>query len=403
MSQTACVGCSMMFDASQLNFSDAGQMCDACLTAHEADMVLEGGSLRRAWIQLGLGVAAASGILSMSSSSMSASSITVGGVTTITTTHTLDVLAASTAVFALVMLLLASAAAIRGKGAQRILVLLGAVVTMPLAGLHAYQAMPRSQVTQTGPAISCMEGDMNGCINAGVHARNAGDLDLAARFSGKACDGGMAVGCRNLGYAYEQMDPPNWASALVAQQRSCELGNQGACEAGADLAETLGDVAVQDSLYKQACELGSGMGCSNHGVMLSRHPSPDLESIYQSYKRSCELDYGTGCLRAYTTWDGLGHSDGRVAEVRELVSAGCERGLPSSCVALGAMRDRAQGSALDKAGALAAFKKACSAEEPHELGCLNAGILNPDLDEQQTFFKKACALGNSRACSLVNP
>jgi len=392
-----------MYDESQLNFSDSGKVCDACLVDQEVDEMLERGSLGGAWVQLGLGVMAASGIISMSSRSVNTSSTTVGGMTTTTVTYDLDALAASIAVFAGVMLLLAFLGAIRGKGTQRILVLLGVVVTTPLAGFRVYQAMPKSEITQTGPAILCAEGDLNACNSAGVAADNAGDLEVAAGFFDQACAGGLALGCRNLGYVRSRMESPDWALTLAAHQRGCELDDLRACNGAAAAAAKLGDTAAQMSFYQRACELGSGMGCSNHGVVLSQQTNLDWEPVYQAYKKACGLDYGNGCLMVHAAWSELGQRDERVAEVRALVSAGCDKGLPPACTAWGVMLDNAQGGALDKAAGLVAFKQACAAEEPHALGCLNAAFVTADPEEKQTFFKKACELGESRGCGRENP
>ena len=402
MSETVCAGCGTLCHEDQLNFSDAGQVCDACLTDQEADEMLAAQPMGGAWVQLGLGVAAASGIISMSSRSIRSFSTTVAGVTTTTVTHDLDASALAIAIFALVMLWLALVGAVRGSGVQRVALILAAVAAMPVAAYQGYQAMPRSHVTETGLPLSCSEGNMELCNSAGVDADKAGDLEVAAGFFDSACMGDLALGCRNLGYVRSRMTSPDWTMVLAAQKRGCELDDVRACNGAAEASDKLGDQTGRLNFYTRACSLNSGLGCSNQAVVLSKQDPIDMEAVYQAYKKGCALEYDHACLMAHATLNEGTPAADRIAEVRELVNTGCGQGLPEACTAYGVMLDNAQGGARDKPAAQVAFAKACSAENPHALGCFNAGLL-ADAGEAEPFFRKACDLGEARGCARLTP
>ncbi|MBR0128465.1 MAG: sel1 repeat family protein [Neisseriaceae bacterium] len=66
----------------------------------------------------------------------------------------------------------------------------------------------------------------------GVHAHKQGNYSQAAKLFGKACHGGNAKGCYNLGvlYANGQGKRQNLSSAKEYYGKACDLGLQGGCD-----------------------------------------------------------------------------------------------------------------------------------------------------------------------------
>jgi len=85
----------------------------------------------------------------------------------------------------------------------------------------------------------------------------------------QACDGGDALGCRNLGYLYQygQGVKQDYARALAAYQKSCDGMYTNGCISAAWLYETgrgvSHDIAQARKLYKKACDAGDREACAD--------------------------------------------------------------------------------------------------------------------------------------------
>ena len=102
--------------------------------------------------------------------------------------------------------------------------------------------------------------DAEGWFERGVAAARAGNYQKAASLYKKACDGGCAEGCHNLGVLYEKGLGVNQSYAKAA------------------------------SLYKRACNGGCALGCNNLGVLYVNGLGVPLNKIkaYQYWMKAAK-------------------------------------------------------------------------------------------------------------------
>ena len=69
-------------------------------------------------------------------------------------------------------------------------------------------------------------------VESGKEAYNKGDYQKAVELYQKACDGGAALGCYNLGFLYEngQGVGQNFSTAKQYYGKACDLGLQFGCD-----------------------------------------------------------------------------------------------------------------------------------------------------------------------------
>ena len=84
------------------------------------------------------------------------------------------------------------------------------------------------------------------------------DYKKAVELYNKACDGGVADGCNNLGYMYthDKGVKRDMTRATGYFRRACDAGSWVACGNFAAQLEIGGDRARAAQYYQKACELG---------------------------------------------------------------------------------------------------------------------------------------------------
>ena len=104
----------------------------------------------------------------------------------------------------------------------------------------------------------------------GDEAYEKGDYQKAAQLYQKACDGGDAGGCYNLGVLYHNGQGVNQDYQKAAQlyQKACDGGDAGGCYNLGVLYHNGQGVRQNFSTAKQyfgkACDLGLQLGCDNY-------------------------------------------------------------------------------------------------------------------------------------------
>ena len=104
----------------------------------------------------------------------------------------------------------------------------------------------------------------------GNEAYDKGDYQKAAELYQKACDGGNAGGCSNLGFLYEdgQGVRQNYQKAAELYQKACDGGDTNGCyNLGVSYAEGQGvkqNFSTAKQYYGKACDLGLQLGCDNY-------------------------------------------------------------------------------------------------------------------------------------------
>lgn len=119
-------------------------------------------------------------------------------------------------------------------------------------------------------AVDMVSGSNLGALNQSGQGFDHPDLDTAIAFFEKACDRGNALGCFNLGLAYDD---------------------------GQGIDRDPDKPAI---LYRMACEGASGEGCVNLGVFYAHGTgvAVDLAMAATFYRQSCD----SGNPKAASTW-----------------------------------------------------------------------------------------------------
>jgi TPR repeat protein len=195
---------------------------------------------------------------------------------------------------------------------------------------------------------SCEGGSMEGCdALAKQLVTEAGEnVELgrqAIALWTRACEGGLADGCYNLGVAFRKgvAGPPALPAAVAAWEQGCRLDGLRACaELGTALMAGNGvqaDDARARLLLTGACDKGHWPACHNLGVLLSgagEHPA-----ALAALTKACDHDFASSCVNL-----GAMHSMGRgtpndQAKAAEIWRKACRLGSTKAC---GAVKDLEQ-------------------------------------------------------------
>jgi len=201
----------------------------------------------------------------------------------------------------------------------------------------------------------------------------------ALRLLGLACDGGVAKGCGNLGWLYQNGKgvSPDLARAAVFYRKGCDGDGWGACfflgvmdENGNGVPR---DQAQALALYRRACDGGDGRGCTNLG-----------------------FDLATG--------NGVPKDPGQATS---LFRKACDGGVPRACSLLGLAYHEGGGVAKDESLAAQFTRKGCEGNDP--MGCNLLGVgyefgFGVPIDKQHavTLYRQACAAGFDPGCQNLN-
>ena len=104
-------------------------------------------------------------------------------------------------------------------------------------------------------------------IESGNEAYNKGDYQKAAELYQKACDGGDAGGCLNLGVLYKigQGVKQDYQKAAQLSQKACDSGEAKGCFNLGVLYDKDGQsFSTAKQYYGKACDLGLQSGCDKY-------------------------------------------------------------------------------------------------------------------------------------------
>ncbi len=172
----------------------------------------------------------------------------------------------------------------------------------------------------------------------------------------RACDGGHAEACNDLGWA--------WDTGFGTLAK---------------------DEAKAAKLFERACELKSSLGCLNRSK-LARPTNLAVAADFAA--RACEHKLEKGCVA--------------LAGVVQEAKAACQRSA-AACTNWGYLQDFGLGVPKDPAAGLKSYEQACAAGE--RVGCHNAGVVyqegtagkaNPV--KAKARFQTACTQGYDAAC-----
>jgi TPR repeat protein len=201
----------------------------------------------------------------------------------------------------------------------------------------------------------------------------------ALRLLAVACDGGVAKGCGNLGWLYQNSKgvSTDLARAAVFYRQGCAGDGWGACFfLGVMLENGNGvprDQAQAVALYRRACDGSDGRGCTNLGF---------------------DLGSGNGVAKD-------------VAQAASVLRKGCDSGVPRGCSLLGLAYHEGGGVAKDESQAAQLTRKGCEGGDP--MGCNLLGVgyefgFGVPVNKQQavTLYRQSCAAGFDPGCKNLN-
>jgi TPR repeat protein len=222
------------------------------------------------------------------------------------------------------------------------------------------------------PDASSAAGSLSAFGDGGV------EKDAAAVYT-KACDGGDADACSDLGLLFEQ-------------------GN-GVGEDG----------ARATALFTRACDAGSPLGCANLGLLFEGGLGVAKDEAHAAalYTKACDAGNTSGCsFLAFLLGEGRGVAKDE-ARSMALFTKACDGGDGRSCLNLGSLFERGRGVTKDEARAAPFYVKACDAGIMDGCSFLASlleegrGGLAKDEAHAATLYTRACDAGFAPACSWL--
>ena len=254
-----------------------------------------------------------------------------------------------------------------------------------------------------GSAKSC--GNLGGTYLAGRFGV-VPDVPRGVALMERACKEGYGNACVNLGrVALDAGDSPR---AETFGKRACDLGEEGGCVVlgiltvrGYRKAETAAD--QPEAIFARACDKAESLGCAALAdVYYFGHGAPkDERRGCELFVKSCELSEAEACRGAGYCWSRglLGPADPVKAGVA--FATACDAGHLGACVDLG-LSYEAQGRDLDHVASL--YRRACDGKVTEACANLGRVYLNAigvarDLDKAEALFKTTCAEKSGAGCN----
>jgi TPR repeat protein len=250
-------------------------------------------------------------------------------------------------------------------------------------------------------------------------AQDARALACVARTLTEACSLGDAKSCRFAGRLWLDgrgvpRDEPRGLSLVV---RGCDDGDALACMAGARWLADADHVRVahaetelRDRLFAEhRCLMGESAECRRAAVIFeggqggTKH---DEARAAQQYGRGCDLGDSVACNALGVALD-YAEGVGRDPEHAALAfDRACKLGDSLGCANLGYMFENGEGIARDRARARALYRDACISGQVY--ACLHVEMLAAqdagaphDRDRAFAFWRRACEARDARACAFV--
>jgi TPR repeat protein len=227
----------------------------------------------------------------------------------------------------------------------------------------------------------CDAGALDRCAALARLLDQGGEVEVdhaaAAALFQKACDGGSARACAELGARAEAESAPDLVKIAAIYQKACDAQDPYGCARLGRLYETglgvVGSSARALGFYRAACDAGEPEGCYRLAGMveLARGVVRDAPAAAELYKKACDGGHLAACAGAANMYL---HGSGTLAK--------------------------------DVAAAIALYDKACDAK--HEPACTvmaleykSGGGVEADAAKSLAYFAKACAAGSKPACVIA--
>ncbi|MCP4808813.1 MAG: sel1 repeat family protein [Proteobacteria bacterium] len=240
---------------------------------------------------------------------------------------------------------------------------------------------------------ACDAGNERGCAELGrLHGWGVGvdqDHALAFELFVQACDAGEPVGCNWAGDVQEDVlggDSEHW------YRRACDMGLADGCRNLSNVAE-MGH-PERAAMLGRACDDGDARACSWHADWLM--DGEEYELGRARYESACDSGIGAACddLAGYLL-NGVGMDEDR-ERAFELNVEACRLGDAAGCAHAAYRRMDAE----DEDGTLLYLQKACTGL--HAEACTDLGDVLVETEaggRALRAFERACDLGDGEACN----
>ena len=270
---------------------------------------------------------------------------------------------------------------------------------------------------------ACEAGNHSACYVAGsMYLQGVGvepDVDQAAAFLTRACDGGLGVACLDYADRLTRVDAESGFSqdlpqARVLAQKACSLDQAKGCAILGFLNnQGLGgaiDKPKARALYEKACQAGETVACHNLGGMFHQGVGgeADLIKALVAFERACEMGDRASCDEA-SELAGDGGSPRvlayRACQALDVTACEtlCDQGSAQDCFRAAIFHHTGQGTKKNLPRALSNYTKACDRELIP--ACTNLAEfylrgLETDKDEAKAagLLGKACKKNDPIAC-----
>lgn len=189
----------------------------------------------------------------------------------------------------------------------------------------------------------CRAGNLQSCYELGIVYRDGEgvepDRDRYLSLIQQACEGGIAVGCYQLGH--ETMRPlEEGTGAVPSEERERGI-----------------------AFYEKACGLGFSSGCTNLGLHLANGNAPEQDKpvIAERLDAACAVGSGSACFAYAALWDiHEGTPEREDPELaNEALQRGCNRLHWDSCQNLAWHYAHGYGAKIDYVRSAALYQLAC--------------------------------------------
>jgi eukaryotic-like serine/threonine-protein kinase len=190
------------------------------------------------------------------------------------------------------------------------------------------------------PEMKNANGIGGGGAKQGLDLFKAGQFAQALPLLTKACDGGNATSCADLGamYQFEHGVAKDYTTAITLYTKACNGGNMLGCNNMADMYQHGNGVALDYatalSLYTKACNGGAPDACNNLGVMYrtGRGVGKDSVRALALYQKACDGGNADGCSDLGAVYKNGGDGVSQDLEkAKTYLDKGCKMGSKFGC------------------------------------------------------------------------
>ena len=234
----------------------------------------------------------------------------------------------------------------------------------------------------------------------------------------RACNGGAARACTQLGVMYEEgvagVQDQDYVKARTAYKKACDGGDLNGC---INLGEMFDwghggttDKYLAASYYIKACNGGEMQGCTEVGSIYEMGDlgfTEDLKQALYYIRKACDGGQLVTCRSLGDLYEENEEGAPDHVLAREAYQRACDNPdaeSKESCTSLGGLYEKGLGGNMDTAQAKKLYQEACDNINPDAAGCLALGKLyesESSYEQARARYQQACDGGIQEGCDGV--